>query len=160
MDGTPQYAGFGRRAATALLDAILLFAVTAPLLYLLYGTAYFTESRGAFDYAGVGDFVLNQLLPLAVAVVMWVRLRATPGKLLLDCRVVDTASLQRVTPRQAVIRYLGYFVSLLPLGLGFLWILRDRRRQGFHDLLAKTVVLYVPADEAEKPLQRLMEEMR
>lgn len=62
--------------------------------------------------------------------------------------------------KQAAIRYFAYLVSILPLGLGFLWIIWDKRRQGFHDLIARTVVLYAPADESEKSLRRLMEEAR
>jgi uncharacterized RDD family membrane protein YckC len=40
------------------------------------------------------------------------------------------------------VRYLGYFVSALPLGLGFFWVAWDKRKQGFHDKLAKTVVIH------------------
>ncbi len=160
MNAPPQYAGFWRRVGATLIDTMILLAVIAPLLWLLYGAAYFTESREPFSYAGVGDFMLNQILPLLAAVVLWVKFRGTPGKRLLDCLVVDANTLQAITVRQAVIRYFAYIISILPLGLGFLWIIWDKRRQGFHDMVAKTVVLYAPADEAEKSLQRLMEEVR
>lgn len=160
MDAQVQYAGFWRRVAAVLVDTVILLAVLTPLLYLLYGAAYFTEARPAFHYAGVGDFLLNQVLPLLAAVVLWVRFRGTPGKRLLDCVVVDADTLQAISVKQAVIRYFAYLVSILPLGLGFLWIIWDKRRQGFHDLIARTVVLYAPADESEKSLRRLMEEAR
>jgi uncharacterized RDD family membrane protein YckC len=161
MSAQPQYAGFWRRVGATLIDTVILLAVIAPLLYLLYGPAYFTASRAAFSYVGgVGDFLLNQVLPLAAAVVLWVKFRGTPGKRLLDCLVVDADTLRAITVKQAVIRYFAYLVSILPLGLGFLWIIWDKRRQGFHDRIARTVVLYAPADEAEKSLQRLMEDVR
>ena len=61
-------------------------------------------------------------------------------------------------------RYLSYIVSLLPLCLGFLWVARDARKQGFHDKIAKTVVLYKAGieadDEADKSLEQLMSEVR
>lgn len=158
MDAQVQYAGFWRRVGAALIDSVLFLALIMPQLYLLYGAAYFTEARPAFSYVGVGDFLLNQVLPLLATVVLWVKFRGTPGKRLLDCVVVDANTLQAVSMTQAVIRYFAYLVSILPLGLGFLWIIRDKRRQGFHDLIARTVVLYAPAEEAEKSLQRLMEE--
>ncbi|WP_127475296.1 RDD family protein [Sulfurivermis fontis] len=158
MNAQVQYAGFWRRVGATLIDTVLFLALITPLLYLLYGSAYFTAARPAFSYAGFGDFLLNQLLPLLAAVVLWVKFRATPGKLLLDCAVVDARTLQAIGVKQAVIRYFAYLASILPLGLGFLWIIWDKRKQGFHDLIAGTVVLYVPADEAEKSLQRLMEE--
>ena len=42
---------------------------------------------------------------------------------------------------QPVVRVLGYIVSAI-LMLGFIWIAVDRRRQGFHDKLAGTFVVY------------------
>ena len=43
--------------------------------------------------------------------------------------------------KQLLLRYLGYYVSLLPVGLGFFWIGLDRRKQGWHDKLAGTLVV-------------------
>ena len=39
-----------------------------------------------------------------------------------------------------MLRFLAYFVSALPLYLGFLWIALDRRKQGWHDKIARTIV--------------------
>jgi uncharacterized RDD family membrane protein YckC len=41
----------------------------------------------------------------------------------------------------ALVRWLGYWLSAI-LFLGFLWILVDGRRQGWHDKLARTLVVY------------------
>lgn len=38
-------------------------------------------------------------------------------------------------------RYLAYYVSLIPFGLGFIWVAFDGRKQGWHDKLAGTVVV-------------------
>jgi uncharacterized RDD family membrane protein YckC len=38
-------------------------------------------------------------------------------------------------------RYLGYFVSAIPLFLGLIWVGIDGRKQGWHDKLAGTVVI-------------------
>ncbi len=88
----------------------------------------------------------------------------TPGKLLLGCHVVDAETQQPLTLVQALVRYLGYFVSLIPLGLGFFWILWDKRRQGFHDKLAKTIVVldvrHQGADESQKTLEQLIKEVK
>jgi len=40
-----------------------------------------------------------------------------------------------------LLRYLGYYLSMLPLFLGFIWVGIDRRKQGFHDKIAGTVVI-------------------
>jgi uncharacterized RDD family membrane protein YckC len=42
---------------------------------------------------------------------------------------------------QAVIRLIGYWVSSAVLYLGFIWVLIDKRRRGWHDLIAGTVVV-------------------
>ena len=39
------------------------------------------------------------------------------------------------------IRAVGYWISAI-LMLGFAWIAVDERRQGFHDKLARTFVIY------------------
>ncbi len=48
---------------------------------------------------------------------------------------------ERITFWPAVRRWLGYFVSAI-LFLGFLWVLVDDKRQGFHDKMAGSVVIY------------------
>lgn len=157
----PVYAGFGRRLAAALADLALVGLVVFPLLYLLYGQAYLNwaaQHNPLFSSYGFGDLLLSKLLPMAFVIFCWVRFGATPGKFLLGCRVVDLATGQRPALGQAVGRYLAYAISLLPLYLGFLWILWDRRKQGFHDKLVKTAVLYAPDDEADKSLEQLMRE--
>jgi uncharacterized RDD family membrane protein YckC len=87
----------------------------------------------------------------------WVKLGATPGKLLLDCRVVDAHTLQPLSWKKALLRCVAYAASALPIYLGFVWIAVDKRKQGLHDKLAKTLVLYQADDYAREPLSKLME---
>lgn len=47
-----------------------------------------------------------------------------------------------LTIGRALLRYLGYWLSAIPLGLGFFWVLVDDQRQGWHDKLADTYVIY------------------
>jgi uncharacterized RDD family membrane protein YckC len=56
-------------------------------------------------------------------------------------RIVDARTGQAPTTRQDLIRYFGYLLSVMPLGLGYLWVAFDPRKQGFHDKLAGTVVV-------------------
>lgn len=159
---TLHYAGFWRRVAASLIDSVLLLLILYPPLYALYGKAYFQWARYSDSFAvyGWGDLLLNYILPLVLVTILLVRYGATPGKKALGCRVVDAVSGAPLRPGQAVIRYLGYYLSLLPLGLGFLWIAWDRRKQGFHYKLAGTVVLYLPHDESAKSLDTLLKELR
>jgi len=75
--------------------------------------------------------------------VLW-RLRGTTiGGTVFGLRVVRTDG-REVDWTTACLRALGCFLSLLPLGLGFLWIAFDRECQAWHDKVAGTVVLRVP----------------
>lgn len=42
---------------------------------------------------------------------------------------------------QLIGRYLAYYVSILPLMIGIIWVAFDSRKQGFHDKLARTLVV-------------------
>jgi uncharacterized RDD family membrane protein YckC len=59
----------------------------------------------------------------------------------ISARIVDARTGAPASTRQLVIRYLGYYVSTIPLGLGLLWVAFDPRKQGWHDKMAGTVVV-------------------
>ncbi|MBH9577004.1 RDD family protein [Inhella proteolytica] len=134
------YAGFWRRLGAALVDTLLILLITQPLVVASYGWDYYDFDHEVF-IAGPMDFLVCWLAPAVATVLFWQRLRATPGKLWLRCQVVDARTGQALSTRQACIRYLGYFLSTLALGLGFLWIAWDARKQGWHDKLAGSVVI-------------------
>lgn len=141
------FAGFWRRLGAALIDGLLISVITLPILIGIYGMDYFDYEKTGL-IAGPADFLLSYFLPAVATIWFWVRYRATPGKLALRAYIVDAESGNPITLRQSVIRYLGYFVSVVPLGFGFLWIAFDQRKQGWHDKMAGTVVTYRPASSA------------
>ena len=69
------------------------------------------------------------------------RLGASVGKGLLAIRVLDATTLQPVGFWRSVIRQLAHVVDVVPLGLGVLWPLWDRKHQTFADKLASTVAV-------------------
>ncbi|VAX13281.1 hypothetical protein MNBD_GAMMA24-1132 [hydrothermal vent metagenome] len=155
-----KYAGFWRRLLAFFIDYLLLFALLTPLLYLIYGRGYFlwlSASEGFFEIYGTADLLLAKILPFLLLVIFWQRLGATPGKILLDCRLVDARTLNNISYKSAVIRAAGYIISALPVYLGFIWIAFDKRKQGLHDKLAGTLVLHDPDDYAYLSLQQLMD---
>lgn len=169
MSGTVRYAGFWRRLAASLVDTLILFIVLTPLTFFFSRGAYFPDLDPGGDILAqlaVMQFdwsylLIHDLLPMVLVIVLWLRFRATPGKQLLDCEVVDASTHDNLRPGQALLRYIGYFVSLLPLGLGFLWVAWDKKKRGFHDLLAHTVVLRTGAEResiADESLEKLMRE--
>lgn len=108
--------------------------------------------------------LLRMSIALLLTLVLWLKFLGTPGKLLLDCQVVDASSFEAMSLKQAIVRYVAYLASILPLFLGFLWVARDKHKQGFHDKIANTVVLYKAGieadDESNKSLEQLMGELR
>ncbi|WCM92970.1 RDD family protein [Acidovorax sp. NCPPB 2350] len=133
-----EYVGFWARVGASLIDTVLLVLVTVPLLVSIYGWQYFESEK---LLVGLADFLISWVLPAVAVVLFWITRQATPGKMAIGARVVDAATGQPLTPRQSVGRYLAYFVSTIPLGLGLLWVAFDKRKQGWHDKLAGTVVV-------------------
>lgn len=148
------YAGFWRRVGASLIDSVMLMVLMGLLLDPSFINAGMLTTEG----------LLRMALVLLITVGLWLKFLGTPGKLLLECQIVDADSLLPMTSRQAVLRYVAYLASVLPLMLGFLWVAYDKRKQGFHDKIANTVVVYrvgIEADdESTKSLQQLIGELR
>jgi len=151
----PQYAGFWRRFVAHVIDTAIYLPIALAALYGIYGPEYFTLEQEA-PFQGFWDVVIQELLPIGLVIWLWHRFGATPGKHMMQLRVIDANTGDKPGWGKSTLRYLAYIISLLPLGLGFLWIAWDRRKQGFHDKIARTLVIYVPEDDSEKSLEELM----
>ena len=140
QDTELEYVDFWPRVGATLIDMLVITLVTYPLLYLVYGPAYFTVHSEA-PVRGVADFLISFVLPFVGVVLFWLKKQATPDKMVVDARVVDAKTGKSLTPGQAVGRYLAYFIATVPLFIGVLWVIFDRRKQGWHDKIAGTVVV-------------------
>lgn len=136
---SPQYAGFWIRSLASLIDVALILALFGIPLSMIYGDAYWASDKIIY---GAWDFILGWVAPITATLWFWLKLAATPGKLLCKIQVLDADTAQMLTPKQACIRYIGYFLAVLPLGLGILVVGTDKKKQGLHDKLAKTMVIY------------------
>lgn len=133
-----EYAGFWIRVWASIIDTLLLGIVVYPLLTAVYGDAYW----GRTDFIhGPMDVLISWVLPAAAVIAFWVARQATPGKMAISARIVDARTGNNPSTGQLLIRYLGYFVSSIPLGLGLFWVAFDARKQGWHDKMAGTVVV-------------------
>jgi len=139
INGTPfEYVGFWSRLGASIIDSIIIIVITLPTLYLIYGDDYFNSEE---FIQGFSDVIISYVFPLVATILFWIYKCATPGKIALSVKIVDAKTGNNPTVRQSTIRYLGYYVSLIPLGLGFLWIAWDAKKQGWHDKMAGTVVI-------------------
>ena len=136
----PGYVGFWKRVVASFIDTVVVIIVTVPLLFAVYGRAYFSRD-GTEPFAGLTDVLIQLVLPPLFAILFWKFRGATPGKMLVAARIVDARTLGEPSSGQLIGRYFAYLLSALPLGLGFLWVAFDKRKQGWHDKLAKTLVI-------------------
>ncbi|EIU6794118.1 RDD family protein [Vibrio parahaemolyticus] len=133
-----EYAGFWVRFGATLIDSILFLMLTMPILYLIYGSYYF-ESESFI--LGGWDLLLNWIFPFIATVLFWVYRSATPGKIALKLKVVDAKTGEPLSTSKSIIRYLAYYVSTIPLCLGFIWVVFSGKKQGWHDMISNTVVI-------------------
>ncbi|MDF2182512.1 RDD family protein [Neptuniibacter sp. CAU 1671] len=135
-----EYAGFWVRSLATGVDFSLTLLLFSGPLFLLDDSPDWELQPAQLKFDPV-DLLSHYLLPFLITVGFWLRFLATPGKLLTGLKIVDANTGSRMHLRQAVIRYISYPLAMLPLGLGIFWILRDRKKQGWHDKLAGTVVI-------------------
>jgi uncharacterized RDD family membrane protein YckC len=135
-----KYAGFWIRTGAAIIDTLLIMLVTLPLLVAIYGWAYFDAEQTGI-VAGPADFVISWVLPAVAVIAFWILKQATPGKMAVSTKIVDAESGNAASTGQLIGRYFAYFAATIPLGLGILWVAFDKKKQGWHDKLAGTVVV-------------------
>lgn len=117
---TQNYATFWERFLAIFIDGIVLSFANQMLKHM-----------------PMAGFLIGALY----AILLWVNWNGqTLGKKVMKIKVVreDGKPLDYQT---AIIRYLGYMLSGAVLLLGFLWVIWDSKKQGWHDKLAKTLVV-------------------
>jgi len=137
-DADIEYVGFWARVGAALIDTILMVVVSIPLLRLVYAISDLEQQAHT---ANLVEFAVSYVLPAVLVVLLWIKLSSTPGKMAIGAVIVDADSGGKPSTTQFVIRYLGYYVSTIPLGLGLIWVGIDPRKQGWHDKMARTLVI-------------------
>jgi len=119
-----------------LIDWLIVVVIAMPVIVLAFGADYYSLD----PVRRSGDLLIA--LAVGVAIVsFWRYFGATPGKLAVGVKIVDARTGGAPPTGRLVVRLLCYLVSALPLYLGFLWIALDRRKQGWHDKIAGTVVV-------------------
>lgn len=142
------YVGFWARFVAFLIDSTVATLILAPVSARVMDEIVVAD----YDLGDRAELILllqrltaqlsfDLLLMGTVFVLFWVFKNATPGKMLFRCVIVDATTLARPSTFQNIVRYLCYYVSLIPFGLGFLWIGLDSKKQGWHDKISRTVVI-------------------
>lgn len=142
------YVGFWARFVAFLIDSTVASLIMSPLVIRIVGEIdiYDYDLNDADDLWALAmrlstQLSLDILLMGTLFVLFWVFRNATPGKMLFRCVIVDAKTFAAPTVMQNIGRYLAYYLSLIPAGLGFIWIGFDDKKQGWHDKLSGTVVI-------------------
>lgn len=135
-----EYVGFWPRLVAALVDLILLSALAAPLLLLFYEQSFLVHSSSTSIVVQL--FIIGVVPPIAITS-FWIWRHATPGKMAISAIIIDERTAGPPSIWQHVGRYCAYFLSMLPFGLGFLWVVFSPKKQAWHDRLAGTLVVRI-----------------
>lgn len=121
-----RYASFGRRAWALLLDTFVDLFVLAVLAAII-GDGGVAASFGCW-------YLIHHVALVCEG--------GPLGHRLAGLRIVRAEDGERVRVPHAIARELArVFLSLPPLGLGFLWMLDHRERRTWHDVIGGTVVV-------------------
>ena len=128
-----EYAGFWIRVLASIIDTLIIAALTLPIAgFLITGDGIF---------GGVIGFLFNYIFPAVAVILFWVYKSATPGKMVFNLKIINVNTGEKPYVGQLIGRYLSYYVSILPLMLGIIWVAFDKKKQGWHDKLAATAVI-------------------
>ncbi|TMG88252.1 MAG: RDD family protein [Betaproteobacteria bacterium] len=108
---SPRYVGFWMRLFAFFIDSLILTVIIGLILIAIFGRNYIQLSMQGKTF--------------------W----------LISARIVDANTYGPPSTGKLIGRYFAYLVSIIPIFLGFLWIAFDKRKQGWHDKLAGTVVI-------------------
>jgi uncharacterized RDD family membrane protein YckC len=143
----PVYAGFVTRATAFVVDDLII-VVVGTLGLIGAGLILDAVIPGGvkIDLGSIfGAAAWGAVLTTAYFVGFWSLAGQTPGMRLMRIVVVPMSG-GRLNFGRAVRRLVGLVACWLTLGLGFALVLVDDRRQGLHDKIARTFVLYDRAD--------------
>lgn len=150
---TYQFAGFWRRFVAYMIDGFII-GIISIILMMIAGVAYVAGAMSG-DGGAIMAKITDPVQMASVTLWLWVfsilmnivyftyfhgSTGRTPGKRLLGLQVVS-ADGTSISYGIAFLRSVGYLVSSLVFCLGYIWIGFDKKKQGWHDKIAGTVVI-------------------
>lgn len=142
-----ELADTGVRLAAYLIDTIILYIILTVVGFVvgaIFGSALTARTYTALEAAQSNLAMLSFILGLAVNfvyfTVFWTRSGQTPGKEIMRIKVIHREG-RLLTTGESISRIVGYYLGGLALGLGFIWILFDDKKRGWHDHMAGSLVV-------------------
>jgi uncharacterized RDD family membrane protein YckC len=140
-----------RRLAAMFYDSLLniaLLMVTTGIYMMISKKVIGSETYKQLNDTGgtIGDSLLTVVLMLVLFLFygyFWTRTGQTLGMQVWHLRV-QTNEGKPISWNQALIRVLFAFISASIFGLGYLWMLIDRKNRTLHCIASKTEVVRIP----------------
>lgn len=134
------YAGFWIRVLAWIIDAIALGIITGALSPIFGAGSIIPTTTGGFEI-DYGANALGGLFGLIYFVGLWAWRGQTLGMMPFNLRVARAEDGGQIDWVRALLRYVGLIISFAVIFLGVIWVAFDRNKQGWHDKMARTVVV-------------------
>jgi uncharacterized RDD family membrane protein YckC len=149
------YAGFVTRLVAFVIDLLIISVAIGVMLGISRLILYFFNIdpqellSETSDFSKVlryimiflTSFLFTFIVNMVYTTFFWVMTGKTIGKAIMGLQVIGPKG-SRITFWRALKRYIGYWISALPLFLGYFWVLVNDRRLAWHDKIAGTSVIY------------------
>jgi len=152
QSGNVEYAGFGIRLLAWLIDFLVLLFLSFIIglisgffiaFLLIYVSIISADSSIVTSLSNFISGFIGFSVNLLYFTLFWSsKFQGTPGKILLGLKIVD-ANGNKISYSTALIRYISTIISSLLLGIGYLLIIFDGKKQALHDKFASTYVIKV-----------------
>jgi len=136
-----RYGGFWVRFVAIILDGIVLTVLTAALAPLVSGGNIVTTTEAGVMTINYTANAFGALIGLVYFVGFWAWRGQSPGMIPFNMRIVMADDGGKVDVVRYLLRYVGLLISIAIFFLGVIWAGFDRRKQGWHDKIAGTVVV-------------------
>lgn len=130
-----KYAGLGIRSLATFIDLIIIISILLIPEMLLFSFNFSDLDLNIYRiFTGLGIWIFYHTAFESSYY------KATPGKMVLKIKVINLNG-KSMSVLRATFRCLSVFISIIPFGLGIWYILSDSKKQGWHDLIAGSLVI-------------------
>jgi uncharacterized RDD family membrane protein YckC len=133
--GSFEQAGFLLRIGAFMLDMI------ATMIFLLFVTFVVSNFSSYPEIISKISNIFLLVFFISNFLIFPCVKGQTIGKWLIGIRIISSDQTKAKISQILIRHILGYFLALFPFALGLLWIIWDPKQQGWHDKLAKTLVI-------------------
>ena len=135
-------ASSGLRLISFLIDILFWIFIFQLLLLAISSSGDLAILLDSMLYSLILWLVLATFGIVLINCILISTFGGTIGKLATGTRIVDEKEGKYLSFYYAFLRnYIGYIVSSMLFWLGFIWILIDDKKQGWHDMLIGSVVI-------------------